>query len=90
MRICVLDTHKLKPSDFPDMEQALAAADKLIAFQRTMIVGVEEQHPDIIVGDPMLDQLWYAKHQGIRGIVGWIEVLGEWESGGLHMSELHS
>ncbi len=59
--------HDLKVDHFPDIEKALAAADKLVEFQRRRLAGVEEDHPDIIVGDPMLDQFWYAKHHGTQG-----------------------
>ena len=69
IRSGVLSMHQLTPAHFPDMDKALAAADKLISFHRRMIVGVAELHPGIIVGDPMLDQFWYAKHQGMKGIV---------------------
>ena len=57
----------MKPEHFPDMPAALAAADTLMAHQRSMIADVVAQHPDIVVGDPMLDQFWYAKHLGIQG-----------------------
>ncbi len=60
----------LKISDFSSKEDAFAAADKIIQSWRNMIYGVVEQHPDIIIGDPMLDQFWYAKHKGTRGTVG--------------------
>jgi hypothetical protein len=70
LRTGILVLHDLKIQDFETKEEAFAAADKLVEFQRSMISGVEEQHPDIIVGDPRLDQFWYAKHQGIRGMVG--------------------
>ena len=69
----------MTPANFPDMGQALAAADKLVAHQRNLIPGIEEQHPDIIIGDPVLDQFWFAKHQGMKGNCGWIEMMGRWE-----------
>ena len=69
-RMDILDHHKLKSSHFPDIEQALDAADKLVEFQRSQLKGIPEKHPDIVVGHPLLDQFWYAKHQGILVILG--------------------
>lgn len=66
IRIAILELHGLKTEHFPDIEKALEAADKFIAHQRSTTTGVEARHPDIIIGDPMLDQFWYGKHQGIH------------------------
>jgi hypothetical protein len=66
IRIAILELHGLKTEHFPDIEKALEAADKFIAHQRSTTTGVAASHPDIIIGDPMLDQFWYGKHQGIH------------------------
>ena len=66
IRIAILELHGLKTEHFPDIEKALEAADKFIAHQRSTTTGVAKSHPDIIIGDPMLDQFWYGKHQGIH------------------------
>ena len=66
-RIGVLGLHELKVEHFASLDEALDKADKLIAHQREMLQGVAERHPDIIIGDKMLDQFWYCKHDGILG-----------------------
>ena len=77
IRIGVLELHHLNVEHFPTVEEALAAADKLIAHQRMEIQGVTQAHPDRIIGDPLLDQFWFCKHSGIMGmIVG--GVVGVW------------
>lgn len=69
-RIEILDLHKLKPEHFKDMETALAAADELIEKQRSQFTEeVNELHPDIIIGNPLLDQFWYAKHNGTSSML---------------------
>ena len=68
IRIAILDLHGLKMENFPNTEKALEAADKFIAHQRSATSGIEARHPDIIIGDAMLDQFWYGKHQGIHGV----------------------
>ena len=81
----ILDLHGLKLEHFPNLEAALASADKLIAHQREEIDDITVRHPDIILGDPMLDQFWYAKHAGIMGMMvggvvggrdGWVKGRG--------------
>ena len=70
LRTGILLLHDLKMSDSKSIEEGMAAADKLIKHQREFqISGVEDRHPDIIVGNPMLDQFRHCKHQGMRGIV---------------------
>ncbi len=64
----ILECHKLTIKHFPDVAAALQAADKMLQHQRSFILNVEEDHPDIIIGDPMLDQFWYCQHQGTQGV----------------------
>ena len=54
------------------LKAALAAADKLISHQRQEIQGIPEDHPDRIIGDPMLDQFWFSKHSGIIWDWWWV------------------
>jgi len=66
IRMEVLDHHKLKAEHFESVEKALDAADKMIAHQRTFL---EVKLPDMILGDRLLDQFWYCKHQGTLGFL---------------------
>ena len=64
-RMQILEFHGLGIDHFGSAEEALANADKLIAHQRAVIQGVTKEHPDMIYpGSPLLDQFWYAKHNG--------------------------
>ena len=67
----ILTLHDLKIEHFGSMEEALAAADSYIAFQRTHQIPSEEwqKHPDEIMGEgnKLLDRFWYCKHQGMWG-----------------------
>jgi hypothetical protein len=66
-RIEILEHHGLKVEHFVSNEEAIAAADELIDTQRAAIKGIPEQHPDkIFESMPILNQYWYAKHNGNR------------------------
>lgn len=51
--------------DFESKKQAYAAADAIIAVQRTPIFGLENLRPDKIVeGFPQLDTFWFVEFNG--------------------------
>ena len=61
----ILDCHKLKPEHFSSMEEALKAADVMVALLKENNPGLEDAHPDIKVpGVPLLDQFYYFKAEG--------------------------
>ena len=75
--------HDLKVENFPTLEDALAAADSYIEFQRTNQVPSEEwqKHPDEIIGNRLTDRFWYCKHVGIQDdLIGYGKNIG-WDGG---------
>ena len=65
LRMQILEMHGIKREHYSTNEELIAAADKLIAHQRDMLTNIEAEHPNIIVGDPMLDQFWFVQNLGI-------------------------
>ena len=64
-RMGILKSHGMKRADYSSVDEIIAAADKLIKYQRDMLPNVAAESPDVIVGDPMLDQFWYVQNLGI-------------------------
>ena len=69
IRTGILALHNLKIENFPSFDDAMAAADAFIKFQRTHQVAEAEwkKHEDEIHGHVLCDRFWYCKHLGIRG-----------------------
>ena len=70
LRMQILEVHGLKREHYSTRAELIAAADMLIKHQRDLLIHIEAEHPNIIVGDPMLDQFWYVQN---LGIVGWFD-----------------
>ena len=64
-RMGVLAVHGMKRADYSSVDELIAAADKLIKYQRDMLPNLEAEHPNIIFDDPMLDQFWFVQNLGI-------------------------
>ena len=65
LRKQVLATRGLGPKDFNTGEEANIAADLLVKDFHDKYPAKKALHPDIIFeGQPLLDQFWFAKHDG--------------------------
>ena len=65
LRIQILATRGLAPNDFNTVEEANIAADLLVKDFHHKYPAKKALHPDIIfAGQPMLDQFWFAEHNG--------------------------
>ena len=65
LRTSILALHGLMREHYSTVEEFIAAADKLVAHQRNLLTNIEAEHPDMILGDPMLDQFWWVQDLGI-------------------------
>ena len=70
LRMQILGMHGLKREHYSTVDELIAAADMLINHQRGILPNIEAEHPNIIVGDPMLDQFWFVQ---CLGIVVWFD-----------------
>ena len=62
-------TRGLVNEDFTNLDEAHAAADKLVQDMHGKYPEMEEKHPTILyTGQPQLDQFWFAEFTGIWGI----------------------
>ena len=65
LRMQILATRGLAPKDFNTGEEANIAADLLVKDFHHKYPAKKALHPDIIfAGQPMLDQFWFAEHNG--------------------------
>jgi hypothetical protein len=68
LRSGILKFHTLSFADFGGPEGGFEMAMQLIKKQRDMILGIEEKHPDLIMGNELplklANQYWYCMSEG--------------------------